>query len=63
MISRGVLIQTSHNISFSHTDTDLVQVMNAYEGTFKVISELVTDRQASDKFSDLPKINPVFTVR
>ena len=62
MIEYGVLMQSSHNISYAHDERDLNHVTNAYEKTLSEIQSLL----ASNRFEsalNCAVLEPIFKVR
>ncbi len=43
MIRNGVLIIASHNFMYAHTESDMRRIVNAYDRTFAVLKEAVTN--------------------
>lgn len=62
MLGRGVLMQSSHNICYAHTDDDIDQLLKAYDEEFSLIaSEL--EKGILEAELSVPVIEPVFQVR
>ncbi len=62
MFERGILINVSHNISYSHTDTDIGRLLEAYDEVLELI------RDALDRGDLIERIHgevlkPLFKVR
>ena len=62
MLSKGVLLNPSHNICFAHTDADVNHVLQAYEHSLNVIAEELEHPGLEDRLG-IPVIRPVFAVR
>ena len=60
LISKGVLINASHNISFSHSKADLNYVISSYDN---IIRELKTIIESKSPELNFPPIEPIFTPR
>ncbi len=62
MIAAGVLINASHNLCFAHNETDIAQVIAAYDHAFGELRAAL-DCGDVDKRIDNQVIKPVFSVR
>jgi glutamate-1-semialdehyde aminotransferase/spore coat polysaccharide biosynthesis protein SpsF (cytidylyltransferase family) len=62
MIAAGVLINSSHNVCFAHTDADIAQVLNAYDHALPLLREAL-DRGDIERRLGNQVIRPVFSVR
>lgn len=62
MLARGILTFGSHNINYSHSDSDLEKLFSAYE---EVVSMLVTavNEQSLEKMLRCQSLEPLFKVR
>ena len=60
LISNGILINASHNISFSHSKADLNYVISCYDKIFKNLMVTIESKSVELKF---PPIEPIFTPR
>ena len=61
MLANGVLMQSSHNISYAHTDEDLKHITNAYRCTFSAIKKELT--HGLEERLGCSALEPVFKVR
>ena len=62
MAARRVLTGTGHNICYAHTDADINQVLDAYDGTLGVLATAIQQGDISPYLKG-PRLQPVFTVR
>jgi glutamate-1-semialdehyde aminotransferase/spore coat polysaccharide biosynthesis protein SpsF (cytidylyltransferase family) len=62
MIAAGVLINSSHNVCFSHTEADIAHVLNAYDHALPLLREAL-DRGDIEQRLGNQVIRPVFSVR
>ena len=60
LISNGILINASHNLSYSHKKEDLKYVISIYD---KVIKNLKIVLQSKTREIDFPAIEPIFLPR
>ena len=60
LINNGILINASHNISFSHKKKDLDYVIKVYDKVIKNLKEILGSRFEELKF---PPIKPIFMPR
>lgn len=62
MLARGILTYGSHNINYSHSDSDLEKLFSAYE---EVVAMLVTavNEQSLEKMLRCQSLEPLFKVR
>ena len=60
LISRGVLINASHNLSYSHEKKDIHYVVSVYEEVIKNL-KIVLDNKSFDL--NFPPIEPIFIPR
>jgi glutamate-1-semialdehyde 2,1-aminomutase len=62
MIAAGVLINSSHNVCFAHTDTDVECVLAAYDHALTVLREALDRCDISRRLGN-QVIKPIFSVR
>ena len=62
MLSRGILISVSHNISYAHTDKDLQGLFSCYDETFSIMRTALEKNDVSKALAGKP-IAPLFRVR
>ena len=62
MFSRGVLILSTHNMSFAHSDTDLQQLLSSYDKVLPVLKDAVDNRNMHNHLR-CKAIEPLFKVR
>lgn len=62
MLLRGILISTSHNISYSHSEADLKSLFSAYDEVFCLIARCLAEGNIREKLVGKP-IEPLFKVR
>lgn len=62
MFSRGILILTTHNMNYCHSDEDISILLNAYSEVFAIIRE-VLDNKSLDKLLCCKSLEPLFKLR
>ncbi len=62
MLRSGVLVGSSHNVSYAHTESDVAHVLSGYEIACARIAEDLRDGKLEDRL-EVDPIFPVFTVR
>lgn len=62
MLKQGVLIQSTHNICYAHSEADIKHVLSAYRYTFDCIKTAIDERSVEAQLACAP-IEPVFQVR
>jgi glutamate-1-semialdehyde 2,1-aminomutase len=62
MLLRGVLIQSGHNFSYAHGDTDIELLLTAYDEVLPILSDAVHNG-AMDHLLQIPPMKPLFQVR
>ncbi|MDE0540079.1 MAG: aminotransferase class III-fold pyridoxal phosphate-dependent enzyme [Rhodospirillales bacterium] len=62
MLRRGILIQSSHNISLAHTASEADILLDAYDEVLPAIADAVFNDSMDEKLSGAP-IEPLFRVR
>jgi len=62
MFARGILILGSHNISYSHSDTDVDRLLAVYDEVFPILKEAVDDRMLEQSLRCSP-LKPLFKIR
>jgi glutamate-1-semialdehyde 2,1-aminomutase len=62
IFSRGILTLGGHNMSYSHTDDDIMQLLHAYEEVFEILSEVREKKTLYDRLKTDPLI-PLFKIR
>lgn len=61
-LARGILTLGTHNISFSHSDADIAQLLQAYNEIFPIIKEAV-DKAALKNYLRCEPLKPLFSLR
>lgn len=62
MFARGILILTTHNISYAHSQEDVAQLFKAYDEVFPMIKNCIQTSTLHDALKAQP-IVPLFKVR
>ncbi|WP_078430398.1 aminotransferase class III-fold pyridoxal phosphate-dependent enzyme [Alkalihalobacterium alkalinitrilicum] len=62
VFARGILSLGTHNMSYAHTDQDIVRLLQVYDEVFSVIKEAV-DQSKMDKFLKCNPLKPLFKLR
>jgi glutamate-1-semialdehyde 2,1-aminomutase len=62
MFANGIFMIGTHNVSFSHTDEDVVKLLNSYRIFFKKIQEAIEKGSMKDVLLCAP-LKPLFTLR
>jgi glutamate-1-semialdehyde 2,1-aminomutase len=62
MIARGILTAGSYNISYAHTDADLLALERAQDASCRTVHEALESRDLAARLKG-PAIQPVFRVR
>ncbi|OGO95751.1 MAG: aminotransferase class III [Coxiella sp. RIFCSPHIGHO2_12_FULL_44_14] len=62
MLANGVLMLSTHNISYAHTNADVDQVITAYRSAFTLIQSELACGDIESRFHD-QVLGPVFKVR
>lgn len=62
MIANGILILTSHNISYAMNDNEIREVVNAYESTLTKLKENLLSNTLISNL-ECPIVEPIFKVR
>jgi len=62
MLSRGILIQSSHNFSFAHGDADVDLLLAAYDEVLPILADAVHN-SSIDPLLQGPAMKPLFQVR
>lgn len=62
MLSRGILIHSSHNVSYSLTEEDVERLLASYSEVFDTISEVLERGELRGRLAGRP-IEPLFRVR
>lgn len=62
MIKQGILISSSHNITFSHNNSDVEKIKDAYSRVLPYISDMLVNGDVNAELNN-NVINPVFSVR
>lgn len=60
VIKRGVLFNGNHFFSFSHSQEDIDQTLNAYDDSLAILSEAVKNKKL-ESLLEGPVVQPVFT--
>ena len=60
LISNGILINSSHNLSYSHEKKDLDYVISVYNDVIQKLKETLESKSSDILF---PPIQPIFTPR
>jgi glutamate-1-semialdehyde aminotransferase/spore coat polysaccharide biosynthesis protein SpsF (cytidylyltransferase family) len=62
MLSRGVLMASSHNICYAHNHADMTHVATAYDGALARIAEELATGELEERLG-IPPIKPIFSIR
>ncbi|KJR96192.1 MAG: aminotransferase class III [Peptococcaceae bacterium BRH_c4a] len=62
MFARGILILSTHNISYSHSDADIAVLFDAYDEVFPIIKDAVIN-SALDRYLRCRPLEPLFKIR
>jgi len=62
MFARGILILSTHNMSFSHTDADIDRLLDVYNEVFPILKDAV-DNNTLEKHLRCRPLEPLFKVR
>ena len=62
MLSRGVLISLSHNLSYAHSDADVKMLFGVYDEVFGIIRNALENNGVMNELVGAP-IEPLFKVR
>jgi glutamate-1-semialdehyde 2,1-aminomutase/spore coat polysaccharide biosynthesis protein SpsF len=62
MLSSGVLINGGHNVTFAHSESDISNILSAWEAALNVVAQELTTGQLEARLG-LPVIEPIFSVR
>lgn len=62
MFARGILILSTHNMSFSHTDADIDRLLDVYNEVFPILKDAV-DINTLEKHLRCRPLEPLFKVR
>jgi len=62
MLSRGILIHSSHNVSYSHTEEDVEKLIASYSRVFDIIVDTLENGDLRKRLAGNP-IEPLFKVR
>lgn len=62
MLQRGILINSTHNICYSHNAQDIQAILQAYDGTLKTVAAELDTGKLEARLG-VPVIVPVFSVR
>jgi len=62
MIARGILMLTTHNISYAHSAEDVARLLNAYDEVLPVLAEAVGEGTLQARLEAQPLV-PLFKIR
>ncbi len=62
VFSRGILTLGTHNLSYAHSDADIVRLLSAYDEVFPLIKHAVDERVIAERLECKP-LEPLFRVR
>lgn len=62
MLARGILTFGTHNLSYAHSDTDLVKIFSAYDGVVPMLVDAVRNGKLEIMLRCAP-LQPLFKVR
>lgn len=62
MISRGIITLGTHNISYSHSDDDIIKLLTAYEEIIPIMIDAINRREIEKKIR-CEFLKPLFKVR
>lgn len=60
--ARGILILTSHNMSYAHSDDDIRMLLSVYDEVFSILKEAIEENKL-DKLLRCQPLEPVFKIR
>ena len=62
MLRRGILMQSSHNVSFAHGDAEIDALLRVYDDVLPVVANAIHN-DAMDNHLTGPVMEPLFQVR
>lgn len=62
LFNRGILSLGTHNISYAHSETDIDQLLSAYDEVFSIVGEMVKNDSVSKALRCAP-LTPLFKIR
>lgn len=62
VFARGILTLGTHNMSYAHSDTDVANLLKAYDEIFQIISNVMSERNLPEILRAKPLV-PLFKVR
>ncbi|HNP77305.1 MAG TPA: aminotransferase class III-fold pyridoxal phosphate-dependent enzyme [Cyclobacteriaceae bacterium] len=62
MFSNGIFMIGTHNVSYAHSDGDILDLMNSYNGYFEKVGRILTNHNLGDYLQCEP-LKPLFKVR
>lgn len=62
MFSRGILILGTHNMSYSHSDTDIANLLAAYDAVLPILKDAVDNKKMAEYLCCKP-LEPLFKIR
>lgn len=62
MFSRGILILGTHNMSYSHSDTDIANLLAAYDAVLPILKDAVDNKKMAEYLRCKP-LEPLFKIR
>lgn len=62
MFGQGVLTLGSHNMSYAHSDADVITLLEACDNSFAVLKDALANRSLHDKLT-CPVLKPLFKIR
>lgn len=62
LFARGILFLGTHNMSYAHSDADIIQLLRIYNEIFGIIKSALTNNDLAKQLRTKPLI-PLFTIR
>jgi glutamate-1-semialdehyde 2,1-aminomutase len=62
MFSRGILTLGTHNMSYSHNDTDIANLLAAYDAVLPILKDAVDNKKMAEYLRCKP-LEPLFKIR
>ncbi|MDC3026579.1 hypothetical protein OA248_04660, partial [Candidatus Pelagibacter sp.] len=62
VFARGIYMLGSHNLSYSHTDSDIDQLFKCYDQVFPILYDALYNENINKKLRCKP-LKPLFKVR
>jgi glutamate-1-semialdehyde 2,1-aminomutase len=62
VFARGILTLGTHNISYSHSKSDINQLLSTYDEVFAILKKAVNESKV-DKYLKCQPLTPLFKIR